>query len=130
LDFVYEFTNDPTSADIIGRSTTTNFTGFLTDVGFAASSPAGSILPFTVDRFTADSIGFTFSAPPVFPGQTSAILEIETNALHFQPGTINFIDGGIATVAGFAPTIPEPSSLLLLGSGLLAAGALLRRKLA
>ena len=49
-------------------------------------------------------------------------------------GNVSVIGGGVATVASFEPfgaviPTPEPSSLLLLGTGLLSALGVLRRKL-
>jgi hypothetical protein len=56
-----------------------------------------------------------------------------TNATTVKAGNISFIDNGTATVAGFAPGVPEPSTwaMLLLGfAGLGFAGYRTRQKAA
>jgi hypothetical protein len=138
LDFVYAIHNNGTSLDAITRSTTAIYTGFITDVGYDPTSTLSdllgfpsSVIPNTVDRSLAgDTGGFTFGGPTVFlPGMSSLNLVIETNAHYFTGGVLNFIDGGTATVAGFAPTTaPEPASLALMGTGIVFCARLLRRK--
>lgn len=53
----------------------------------------------------------------VFPGTSSTVLVISTDATNFTAGFASLIDGGAITVASFAPTgaIPEPSTFALLG---------------
>src|SRR5579864_2450302 len=92
LDFDYQAINSANSTDDIGRITAITFTGFQTDVGYSTAGepagggtpfPTGTIAPGFVDRNTADVIGFQFSSSPstvIAPGQTSAVLVIETNA--------------------------------------------------
>jgi hypothetical protein len=56
-------------------------------------------------------------------------LVIETNATHYMPGWLSVQDGTAGYGAAFqpAPAIPEPASLVLMGSGLIAAGGFLRK---
>jgi PEP-CTERM motif len=98
----------------------------------------GTVAPQLVDRVTAGTVGFSFNAPftiPVSPGTTSTVLIIQTNATNFEPGAANIIDGSVASVGAFAPSgtttrpTPEPSSLMLFGTGLLTVAGALRRKL-
>ena len=134
LDFVYAIHNS--GPDNITRSTTSNFSTFTTDVGFnplALTNLLGnavSITPLTVDRSASGStVGFNFGLLGFKPGLDSFNLVIETNALYFTGGNLSFIDGGTATVAGFAPTnSPEPASLALMGTGIVFCARLLRRK--
>ena len=134
LDFIFAIHNDSTSTDGIGRSTTAAFTGYLTDVGYNPLSTidllgfVSTIIPTTVDRsFAGDTIGFNFGILGFPPGASSFDLIIETNATQFSGGILNFIDGGVAQVPGFAPS-PEPASLALMGAGIVFCARLLRRK--
>lgn len=122
-DFEIEVLNNA-GPDTVGRVTTTNYTGFAVDAGIDSiygsiglwPTSGGMVAPATVDRVTADTIGFNFSIPV---GSSSDILEIETNATSYTTGLISVIDGGAANVTGFAPGVPEPATLSVLGIGLL-----------
>jgi hypothetical protein len=134
LDFVYAIHNN--GPDNIVRSTTANYGTFLTDVGFDLTSlvnllgDVSTVAPLTVDRNASGStVGFNFGLLGFPPGTDTFNLVIETNAQFFTGGTLSFIDGGTATVAGFAPTnTPEPASLALMGTGIVFCARLLRRK--
>ena len=131
LDFLYTVLNNATSQAFVSRVTATGFTGFGTDVGFftAAAFPGGSIAPTTVDRNSADTVGFNFTS--LSPGQESLVFVVKTNATTFGNGTLNVfgsaIDGGPASVAvaAFSPT-PEPSLVWLVGGAMLAMAAVRR----
>jgi hypothetical protein len=154
LDFYYQITNSLTapncgaagqhSCDPLSRMTATDFFGFATSLGFRvdgstlSGSPFvdGSVAPVTGDRNSVgDVVGFNFNPPDaakIQPGQISDVLVISTNATQFGAGDVSVIDGGTMTVASFEPKgspTPEPSSLLLLGTGLLGAASVLRKKL-
>ena len=74
-------------------------------------------------------VGFDFN-PNLLPVSTSYLLIVDTNANGFTTGPMSVIDDNTFTTPGFAPAnTPEPSTLSLLGTGLLAAGAGLRRKM-
>jgi len=129
LDFVYSILNNATSTDLISRITAVNFSGFNTDVGYftAAAFPGGTIVPTTVDRNSASTVGFNFNS--FAPGDESLVLVIKTNASAFTSGSLNIVDnaGGMASVAAFAP-VPEPGLIYPLACSLLAMAAYLRRR--
>jgi len=125
LDFVYQFTNN--GGDANERYSMYNFAGFSTDVG---TNPFGGHDPTTIDRsLNGPVIGFNYpGSDEISPGQTTPLLVIETDALHFNPGFVSAQDGTAAFAPGFSPAaVPEPSSLALLGGGLAVVGALLRK---
>ena len=140
LDFMYQVANNASSTDSIARLTAISFAGSQTDVGFLTNGSAlsglffvnGTVAPQLVDRSSVgDVIGFTFDAPTLVevpPGATSMVLFIETNAKTFKPGDVSLIDGGVTTVASFAPiaVVPEPAAWLLMVAGVGAVGASLR----
>lgn len=129
LDFVYQFTNSANSNDNLERFTGFSYAGFKTDVGFVPSTgPA----PNQVDRTSGTGmvVGFDYQgANNIVPGQTTAKLVVETDALNFGTGFLTAQDGTATYAVGFAPSgVPDPATLGLLGSGLAIAGSVLRRR--
>jgi hypothetical protein len=129
LDFVYQFTNK--GQDGLERFTGFNFTGFRVDAGYDPTSSGQT--PLSVNRnLLGDAVAFNYNGTDtLLPGQTTAMLVIETDALHYKAGTTSAQDGTAGFGFAYAPAnaVPEPSSLAMLGSGVLAAAGVLRRKL-
>ena len=128
LDFIYSIFNNATSTALISRITATNFLGYNTDVGyFTAAVFGGTIFPTTVDRNTANTVGFTFNS--FSAGNQSVVFVIKTNATAFSTGSLNIVDsaGSSTSVMAFAP-VPEPGLVWPLGCGVLAMAAYWRKR--
>jgi hypothetical protein len=107
---------------VIERVTNSVFGSFLTDVMYFVSA-AGQVTPGSADRSgTGQVVGFNFTSPNpnILPGQSSALLIINTNATGFTAGTLTVQDGLTANLLGYAP-VPENGAgsavLLLVGVG-------------
>jgi hypothetical protein len=136
IDFLYQFRD--LTGDAIGRMTATGYAGFTTDVGYdpfetmTVFLPGPYVTPDTVARSTSgDTISYDFAGVGGVPnGSASALLVINTSATQYAlSGTVNFIDGAVASMIDYAPaTAPEPASLGLLLGGLFAAGLFFARR--
>jgi PEP-CTERM motif len=139
LDFYYQVANSASSATSIARETNTNFGSFTTDTGYRIDGSTltgtkfvdGTVPPVFADRNMSGNVnGFLFDlldSTKIFPGTTSSVLIIATNATRYTMGNSEVIDGGTQTVPTWQPTsIPEPGSMLLIGGGLLALAGIRR----
>lgn len=121
--FEYQFSNAISSLDPIARMSTTDFSGWMTNVNSLINGGVNPS-PASISRSGSGStVSFDYSSLfggySVGQGQTTSLAWIQTNAPTFTWGSTVLLDGGRAAVRTYAPAVPEPGSLMLLGTGLL-----------
>ena len=136
LDFTYDFNvtgGGVTAATMATFLPTLLGSIFRTDVFFLPGT--GTVVPSSASRTagTGDFLTFTYIPNTVNDGESSDTLVIATDAHQFNnQGILGLLGGDTASVRAFQPIgtpIPEPSSMLLFGTGLSTLGATLRRRM-
>lgn len=131
LDFLYQWTANAANQDNFVAVSAISYNSFGTDVGYitpgAALTPALLAAGFTVPgaaiatptsvqrSVSGNTVDWFFPGLNFLAGDTSTILMVKTSALFYQPGVAGIQDGTTANVPAFAPSVPEPMSLLVWG---------------
>jgi MYXO-CTERM domain-containing protein len=140
LTWLLQVSNVHTSTDVIERITISHFGGFITDVGVDTGpnypspfTPVGTITPTSVERSSDGNVlrwVFNGNTGEIAAGQTSAVLEVQTNSTQVTLGTVTVQNGESGTGPGVSPAVPESTWVPALSlAGLVGvAGLALRRR--
>ena len=134
LDFLYEAHINPGATTTISKTTAGAYTGFTTDVGYdtvlVLIGGFTHTTPGSVERSAnGQVVRWVFTGPELGADSDTQVLVVKTNALYIEQGTFSLIDDDIAGINAYGPSnVPEPATMLLLGSGLLGMGVYARRR--
>jgi hypothetical protein len=120
LTFVYTFTNNG-SADVLQLTTSGFLPSTVTSAYYVSS---GGQAPTDVSESNEGTVNFDFNNL-IGPSDT---LIVETNDTKTSPDLFTAQDSSTGQVNEVGPYVPEPNSLMLLGTGLLSAGGMLMRR--
>lgn len=149
LDFVYQFTNAPTSLTSVARLSLFNLApdsipNQLSIIAWQQSGDpdgAGSLFVngqkgsdhaerSTNGRSVAFNYGTVSMSDRIDPGQSSFAILLRVNTSHYSSGYFTAIDGSAAVARAYipAPPVPEPENYALILGGLTAIAFVVRRR--
>ncbi|MDE3099838.1 MAG: hypothetical protein KGJ88_10220 [Verrucomicrobiota bacterium] len=109
LTFTYQFNIAPVATDSASGIALGGFAGFLTDVSFRLAS---GVAPTYVTRSgSGDDVTFNFFTPDVVPGQSSALLVVQTDAHSWKHGITSIIDhSAVPNIGTLIPAVPDAAN--------------------
>lgn len=130
LAFEYTVTNTTPNADVVDTFSTgygSYANAFLALEAVSGDAVTGKYLTNAAGTITVNFTSSLGNAGIGGSGIDTSTFILFTNATVYEPDTVNFIDDAIASDGALGPA-PEPSSLFLLGTGLLGLAFLVFRK--
>ena len=119
LTFTYLVMSSSSSIDDASELTVGGYNGFLTDVSYNPSPAFPTVAPTQFSRTGGidDTLEIFWEGAGIQPGQTGALIVVQTSAHNFELGSGAVQDTIGADVSVYAP-VPEPATSSLLISGL------------